>query len=359
MSDPIITFDHVVKEFKVRGRKAGVARAVDDVSLTINRGDIFGIIGYSGAGKSTLIRLINALERPTSGTVTVLGTDITGLSESKLRPIRQKIGMIFQQFNLMPSRTVFDNVLFPLKGTGVPKEEREERVNRLLKLVGLEQKADAYPAELSGGQQQRVAIARALANNPAILLCDEATSALDPTTTTSILHLLEQVNRDLGVTIIIVTHQMSVVKEICQRVAVLGSGKLVEEGDVYSVFADPQAELTKSFIATTSNIGKLGELVDSRDVDGDGKPDGAPLVDLKPGERLVSIRYVRKGVFEPLISTVIRDYGVDINILLSDVEVVDGHPIGGTTGIWSGSKEDIDKAVAYLEGKGIDVEVLR
>ena len=204
MSDPIITFDHVVKEFKTRGRGANIARAVDDVSLTIDRGDIFGIIGYSGAGKSTLVRLINALERPTSGTVTVLGTDITSLSETKLRPIRQKIGMIFQQFNLFSTKTVAQNIAYPLQLDHWRKDYQDRRVNELLEFVGLSEHANKYPSQLSGGQKQRVGIARALATNPEILLADEATSALDPETTTEVLALLKRVNEEFGITIVLI-----------------------------------------------------------------------------------------------------------------------------------------------------------
>lgn len=237
MSDPIITFDHVVKEFKTRGRGANIARAADDVSLTIDRGDIFGIIGYSGAGKSTLVRLINALERPTSGTVTVLGTDITSLSETKLRPIRQKIGMIFQQFNLFSTKTVAQNIAYPLQLDHWRKDYQDRRVNELLEFVGLSEHANKYPSQLSGGQKQRVGIARALATNPEILLADEATSALDPETTTEVLALLKRVNEEFGITIVLITHQMNVVQQIAGRVAVMSAGRVVESGDVYDVFA--------------------------------------------------------------------------------------------------------------------------
>lgn len=250
MSDPIITFDHVVKEFKTRGRGANIARAVDDVSLTIDRGDIFGIIGYSGAGKSTLVRLINALERPTSGTVTVLGTDITSLSETKLRPIRQKIGMIFQQFNLFSTKTVAQNIAYPLQLDHWRKDYQDRRVNELLEFVGLSEHANKYPSQLSGGQKQRVGIARALATNPEILLADEATSALDPETTTEVLALLKRVNEEFGITIVLITHQMNVVQQIAGRVAVMSAGRVVESGDVYDVFAAPQQPVTKRFIAT-------------------------------------------------------------------------------------------------------------
>lgn len=210
MSDPIITFDHVVKEFKTRGRGANIARAVDDVSLTIDRGDIFGIIGYSGAGKSTLVRLINALERPTSGTVTVLGTDITSLSETKLRPIRQKIGMIFQQFNLFSTKTVAQNIAYPLQLDHWRKDYQDRRVNELLEFVGLSEHANKYPSQLSGGQKQRVAIARALINRPEIILADEPTGALDSATSQEVMDLLRRVNTDLGMTIICVTHEQSI-----------------------------------------------------------------------------------------------------------------------------------------------------
>lgn len=240
---PIIVFDHVVKEFKQRGgnaasgRGATVARAVDDVSLTINEGDIFGIIGYSGAGKSTLVRLINALEKPTSGTVTVLDTEVSALSEAKLRPIRQKIGMIFQQFNLFSTKTVAQNIAYPLQLDHWRKDYQDRRVSQLLEFVGLSEHANKYPSQLSGGQKQRVGIARALATNPKILLADEATSALDPETTMEVLSLLRRVNEELGVTIVLITHQMNVVQQIANRVAVMSSGKVVERGDVYDVFA--------------------------------------------------------------------------------------------------------------------------
>ena len=256
---PIIVFDHVVKEFKQRGgnaasgRGATVARAVDDVSLTINEGDIFGIIGYSGAGKSTLVRLINALEKPTSGTVTVLDTEVSALSEAKLRPIRQKIGMIFQQFNLFSTKTVAQNIAYPLQLDHWRKDYQDRRVSQLLEFVGLSEHANKYPSQLSGGQKQRVGIARALATNPKILLADEATSALDPETTMEVLSLLRRVNEELGVTIVLITHQMNVVQQIANRVAVMSSGKVVERGDVYDVFAAPRQKVTKRFISTAVN----------------------------------------------------------------------------------------------------------
>ena len=226
----MLELKHITKTFDT---DAGPVTAVNDVSLTINQGEIFGIIGFSGAGKSTLVRCINLLERPTSGEVVIDGTDLTRLSDADLRVVRRRIGMIFQHFNLMPSRTVFDNIALALRHSGLDKAAtRQEDRSRLLELVGLSDKINAYPAQLSGGQKQRVAIARALANDPKVLLCDEATSALDPQTTRSILRLLKEVNQKLKLTIVVITHQMGVIKEICDRVAVMKTGRIVEEGSI-------------------------------------------------------------------------------------------------------------------------------
>lgn len=274
--------------------------AVNDVSLTINDGDIFGIIGFSGAGKSTLVRCINLLERPTSGTVEVDGKDLTKLSEKELRESRKKIGMIFQHFNLFPSRTIFGNVAFPLQGSGLSKEEIAAKVRNLLELVGISEKENAYPSQLSGGQKQRVAIARVLANDPDILLCDEATSALDPQTTKAILDLLKDLNKKLGITIVVITHEMAVVKEICNKVAVMEKGRVVEEGDVFSIFANPQEALTQNFIKTTSNLRKIEDLV----------YEGSPVVDLKPGELIVRLSYIEKNISEPLISAMTYNFNI-------------------------------------------------
>ncbi|MDD5937654.1 MAG: ATP-binding cassette domain-containing protein, partial [Clostridiales bacterium] len=248
----MIQLDHVSKTF---GDSSREVHAVRDVSLDIADGEIFGIIGYSGAGKSTLVRCINLLERPTAGSVTVDGKVLTRIVDGKetvrmpereLRQERKKIGMIFQLFNLMPSRTVAQNIAFPLKGTSLTKEETAAKVTELLTLVGLPDKADAYPSQLSGGQKQRVAIARALASDPKVLLCDEATSALDPQTTRSILRLIQDINRKTGITVVIITHEMAVVKDICHRVAVMDAGQVVEMGDVYSIFSNPQQPVTRS-----------------------------------------------------------------------------------------------------------------
>lgn len=323
--------------------------AVNDVSLTINDGDIFGIIGFSGAGKSTLVRCINLLERPTSGTVEVDGKDLTKLSEKELRESRKKIGMIFQHFNLFPSRTIFGNVEFPLQGSGLSKEEIAAKVRNLLELVGISEKENAYPSQLSGGQKQRVAIARALANDPDILLCDEATSALDPQTTKAILDLLKDLNKKLGITIVVITHEMAVVKEICNKVAVMEKGRVVEEGDVFSIFANPQEALTQNFIKTTSNLRKIEDLVN----------EGSPVVDLKPGELIVRLSYIEKNISEPLISAMTYKFNVILNIIFANIEIIQDAPIGGTVAIMSGKSEDIDAALDYLRDKNVGVEVIK
>lgn len=233
---------------KVYKTKNGQVTGVDNVSLTIQEGDIFGIVGYSGAGKSSLLRCINLLERPTSGNVTVNGTDLTSLKSKNLRIARLKIGMIFQHFYLISQKTVFENIEFALKAAKIPSKDMNDRVEALLDMVGLADKRDVFPSQLSGGQKQRVGIARALANNPSVLLCDEATSALDPTTTKSILNLLKKINKELNITIVLITHEMDVVKEICNRMAIMQDGRVIEEGPVYDIFANPQEELTKEFI---------------------------------------------------------------------------------------------------------------
>jgi len=241
----MIQIEQLTKIYNVHRRKVV---GVDRVSLSIDRGEIFGIIGHSGAGKSTLLRCLNLLERPTSGRIIIDGTDITTLSGVSLRHARLKIGMIFQHFCLIHSKTVFDNIAFALRAAGKTKAEIDARVQELLDMVGLSDKRDAYPSQLSGGQKQRVGIARALANNPSVLLCDEATSALDPATTSSILQLLKRINRELGITIVLITHEMEVIKEVCDRVAVMQDGRIIEIGRVYDLFTRPQQPLTRSFV---------------------------------------------------------------------------------------------------------------
>lgn len=342
----MITLQNISKTFIDGGKEV---QAVKDVNITIHDGDIFGIIGFSGAGKSTLVRCINLLERPTSGTVTVDDKEITALSAKELRKARKKIGMIFQHFNLMPSRTIFGNVAYPLKGSGLSKQEIVDKVHNLLDLVGISEKENAYPSQLSGGQKQRAAIARALANDPKILLCDEATSALDPQTTKSILKLLQKVNETLGITIVVITHEMDVVKEICNRVAVMDHGNVVEEGEVFSIFATPQNKVTRDFIKTTSNLQKIEELVEA----------GSPVVALKPGELIVRLSYIEKNASEPLISAVTEKFGIILNIIFADVEIVQNAPIGGTVAIVSGDKDKVEQALTYLKEKNVGVEVIK
>ena len=340
----MIDFEHVSKEYKKGGRLA-----LEDINLHVDDGEFVFLLGHSGAGKSTLVRCINLLERPTSGSVTVDGKEMTALSARELRQARKKIGMIFQHFNLMPSRTVFGNVAYPLRGSGLSGEQIADKVHRLLELVGIGDKAEAYPKQLSGGQKQRVAIARALANDPNVLLCDEATSALDPQTTKAILRLLKNLNEKLGITVVIITHEMAVVKEICDRVAVMEHGRVVEQGEVFYVFADPRQEITRSFIHTTSNLRKIEELIE----------EDSPVVQLKPGELIVRLSYIQRNVSEPLISTVSRKFDITLNIIFSDIAIVQNAPIGGTVAIISGERAQITQAIAYLIEKNVGVEVIR
>ncbi len=342
----MIVLKNISKTYKDGEKRV---EAVKNVSLTINDGEIFGIIGFSGAGKSTLVRCINLLERPDSGTVEAVGREFTSLNQKELRVARKKIGMIFQHFNLMPSRTIFGNVAYPLKGSGMSREKINKRVRELLELVGISEKENAYPSQLSGGQKQRVAIARALANDPEILLCDEATSALDPQTTKSILKLLKSLNEKLGITIVIITHEMAVVKEICGRAAVMDNGEVVEEGDVFSIFTSPKNRLTKDFIKTTSNLHKVEELI----------AENSSVTVLKNGEMIARLSYKDKNTSEPLISEVSSLFGITLNIIFADVEIVQGFPIGGTVAIISGEKGQIHKALDYLRNKNVGVEVIK
>ena len=323
--------------------------AAKDVNLKINDGEIFGIIGFSGAGKSTVVRCINLLGRPTSGQVIVNEKNLLELSAKELREERKKIGMIFQHFNLMPSRTVFENIAFPLKHSGLSKKQVQEKVRELLTLVELTDKESQYPSQLSGGQKQRVAIARALANNPKILLCDEATSALDPTTTKQILSLLKKLRDKLNLTIVIITHQINVVKDICDKVAVMEHGKVVENGDVFDIFANPKDEVTKRFIHSTTNLQKIEELIS----------ENSNVVQLKKGEKIIRLSYLQKNVSEPLISTVSSKFGVVLNIIFADIEIVQGAPVGGTVAIFSGENQNIQNALGWLKEKNVGIEILK
>ena len=325
-----------------------VVNAVKNVSLHVEPGDIYGIIGYSGAGKSTLVRTINLLQRPTKGNVVVNGVGLLKLKPKGLRAARKKIGMIFQHFNLMNTLSVFDNVAFPLKKSGKTKSEIEEKVLSLLELVGLEDKVNSYPRQLSGGQKQRVAIARALANDPDVLLCDEATSALDPKTTYSILELLQKVNVQLGITIVIITHEMQVVKEICNKVAVMEEGEVIEQGSVLEIFTNPERDLTKDFIDTATHINQGIETVLSHE----------QLLNLQEGDYLVKISFVGASTGEPLITKLSTQFQVAANILFANVEIIQDTPVGTLLVGLSGEKSGIENALSYIKEQGVSVDVL-
>lgn len=342
----MIKLEQVSKTFDTA---AGDVHAVKNVSLEIQDKEIFGIIGFSGAGKSTLVRCINLLERPTSGRVLIDDVDLTSLDEKRLREVRKKIGMIFQHFNLMRSRTVYQNIEFPLKKTKLTKAQREEKIMSLLELVGLTEKRDAYPSQLSGGQKQRVAIARALANDPKVLLCDEATSALDPQTTQSILKLLKKVNEDLGITIVIITHEMAVVKDICDRVAIMEEGVVVEEGCTVDVFSRPQEAITKDFIETASNIRKIHELIE----------EGNELTRIGEGDRMLLLTYSGSNAGEPLISYLSKAFDIRANIIYGNIDFLKGKPLGKLVVTLSGSTENMKKAVDYIDSLGIETEVIK
>ncbi|MGM9925729.1 MAG: methionine ABC transporter ATP-binding protein [Bacillus sp. (in: firmicutes)] len=334
----MINIQNVSKIYKTKEKEV---KGVDNVSLTINRGDIYGIVGYSGAGKSSLLRCINLLERPTAGTITVDGIDLSSLRSNQLRLARLRIGMIFQHFYLISQKTVFENIDFSLKAARIPAAERTKRVESLLQMVGLADKRDVYPAQLSGGQKQRVAIARALANNPNVLLCDEATSALDPTTTKSILSLLKKINKELNITIVLITHEMDVVKEICNRMAIMQDGKVVEEGPVYEIFANPKAELTKEFIAS----------VVSFDV---------PDVILNACEGAI-VKIIFKGAIagDGIISDTLQQFHVKGNFLHGSIEYIQEAPLGIFIMELKGSTEEIEKALRFIKTRLAQVEVLR
>jgi D-methionine transport system ATP-binding protein len=325
----LIELKNINVVFNVKNTKV---YAVKDVNLKINRGEVFGIVGLSGAGKSTLVRTINLLQKPTSGKVIIDGKDITHLKGELLRKIRLNIGMIFQHFNLISGKTVYKNVEFVLKANNYPKNKRKQKVEELLKLVSLEDKAKAYPANLSGGQKQRVGIARALANNPQVLLCDEATSALDLENTEEILNLLKRINKKYGITIVFITHEMEVAKTFFNRMAVMSSGKIVEINDVYSIFANPKAKVTKSLINKNLNI------------------------ELSPGiEKLIQVGELVKLYFkgdrsiDPLISDVSKKFNVNLSIIHGKIDYINDKPLGILIVNITGDKEEIEKAKLYMK----------
>lgn len=333
MAEPIIQVENLCKVFHNKG---GTVEAARDISFTIDKGEIFGIIGLSGAGKSTLVRCLNLLEKPTSGTVKVRGRSLTELSEKELRKERQNIGMIFQHFNLLMQRNALDNICFPMEIAGVSKKEARKKAMEYLKVVGLEDKAYAYPAQLSGGQKQRVAIARVLASDPEILLCDEATSALDPQTTKAILDLIKEINQKYGITVVVITHEMSVIQEICDRVAVLEYGDLVESGTVEEIFRNPRTEAARKLVF--SGIKQISEM---------------------KGKRMIRVTFEDKSSFEPVIGNLVLAYQTPVNILYADTKNINGKAQGEMVLQLPDVEEIADKMIQYLKDIHMGVEELK
>lgn len=334
-----IELKQVSKQFIQKNQRVD---AVNQVDLTIQKGEIFGIVGYSGAGKSTLVRLFNGLEKPTAGKITINGEEIQQLKGKELRKFRKKVGMIFQHFNLLWSRTVEENILLPLELAGVAKEEREERAKELIQLVGLSGKNNTYPAQLSGGQKQRVGIARALANQPDILLVDEGTSALDPQTTDEVLDLLAEVNQRLGVTIIFITHEMHVIRKICQKVAVMESGKVVEFGEVTEVFEHPKQGVTKRFVQQETI--PEANLADFSDQYTEGK--------------LVKLTFRGDQARQPILSQVIRKFQIDMSVIQGQIQAMRETSFGTLIVEIIGEEKEMDRALLFLVEQGIGVEVV-
>lgn len=331
--EPMIQVENLCKRFETKG---GTVEAAKNISFSIEKGEIFGIIGLSGAGKSTLVRCLNLLERPTSGTVKVNGKNLTELSEKELRKERQKIGMIFQHFNLLMQRTALDNVCFPMEITGIGKAEARKKALEYLRIVGLEEKALSYPSQLSGGQKQRVAIARVLASDPQILLCDEATSALDPQTAKAILELIKEINRDYGITVVVITHEMSVVQEICDKVAVLERGSLVETGTVEELFRNPKTDEARKLVFS-----------------------GRTQIKEMKGKRLVRVTFREKSSFEPVIANLVLTYRTPVNILYADTKNINGQAQGEMILQLPELEEVADKMIQYLKEINMGVEELK
>ncbi len=334
----MIDFHQVHKAYRVSGRDIPALQPCD---LHIERGEVFGIIGHSGAGKSTLLRLINRLEEPSGGRIVIDGVDVTALGADGLRKFRQQAGMIFQHFNLLSSKTVAANVGMPLKLAGVPAREIEQRVAALLERVGLKDHANKYPAQLSGGQKQRVGIARALATRPKILLCDEATSALDPQTTAAVLQLLAEINRELGLTIVLITHEMDVIRRVCDRVAVMDAGVIVEQGPVAEVFLHPQHATTKRFVQEAEHVDENDQRDDFAHVKG----------------RILRLTFIGESTYSPVLGQVARETGIDYSILAGRIDRIKDTPYGQLTLALTGG--DIDAALARFEAADVHLEVLR
>ena len=341
----MIKLNNITKIFTLPDKKL---TALDNVSLHVPKGQICGVIGASGAGKSTLIRCVNLLERPTHGAVIIDDVDLTQLSDTELVKTRRQIGMIFQHFNLLTSRTFFENVALPLELENKSKAEIQEKTTALLALVGLSDKHNVYPANLSGGQKQRVAIARALASDPKVLLCDEATSALDPATTQSILKLLKEINRTLGITILLITHEMEVVKRICDQVAVIDKGRLIEQGTVSEIFSNPKTELAQEFISSTFHITLPEEYLEN-------------LSDTPKHAKsypIIKFEFTGRSVDAPLLSQASKKFGVELSILTSQIDYAGGVKFGFTIAEVEGDEDAITQAKVYLMENNVRVEVL-
>lgn len=339
----LISLKKVSKRFEV---KNDTILAVDQVDFTVEEGEIFGIVGYSGAGKSTLLRLLNGLEKTTEGRLTVNQQEIAHLKTNELRKFRKDIGMIFQHFNLLWSRTVLENIMLPLELAKVPAAQRRERAEELLHLVGLTGRGSAYPGQLSGGQKQRVGIARALANHPKILLCDEATSALDPQTTDEVLQLLQQINQELGVTIVLITHEMHVIRKICHKVAVMENGKIVEQGNVIEVFSHPQEEVTKRFVQQET----VPEVVEENTLDYFSKNYTQGMV--------AQLTFRGEKSKRPILSQVIKEFDVDINVIQGQIQEINRSSFGTLIVEITGDQEEIKKALNKFIQEGVGVEVV-
>lgn len=350
MSKEMIQLEHIDVTFQQKKRQI---QAVKDVTIHIREGDIYGIVGYSGAGKSTLVRVINLLQVPTNGKIIVDGDVLfdnkVTLTAEQLRRKRQDIGMIFQHFNLMSQLTAEENVAFALKHSGLSKEEKKEKVHTLLELVGLADRAENYPSQLSGGQKQRVAIARALANDPKILISDESTSALDPKTTKQILTLLQDLNQKLGLTIVLITHEMQIVKDIANRVAVMQNGRLIEEGSVLDIFSNPQQDLTKDFISTATGIDEAMDKIEQQEI----------VKHLASNSLLVQMKYAGTSTDEPLLNEIYKHHQVTANILYGNIEILGGTPVGELVVVLSGQKENLVAAKTAICEAGVQLTVLK
>ena len=335
----MIEFKNISKHYELKGQNI---RALDEINLTIPAGSIFGIIGYSGAGKSTLIRLINLLERPTHGQIIINQTDFTALDANTLRHERANIGMIFQHFNLMQTKTVADNIEMPLKLLGVAKAERQKRLNELLEFIDLKHKKDAYPDELSGGQKQRVGIARALANHPKILLCDEAPSALDPQTTQSVLELLKKINKEQGITIVMVTHEMDVIESVCDYVAVMEQGKVIENGSTLEIFSQPKHPTTKTFIQTVLQQQLPVNILNN--------------LENKNHNSIYSLQFLGTSAQETVVQAAIKQFDISLNILFANMTEINGSVIGQMFIQLLGDADVIQQTIAFFEQNGVKVE---